>query len=97
MVKENKELPVLLNLNPNKKIKKNKERIFFSGHLFLRKIYYTLGFDTICNNISDKYKFNFDINSIVECLVFSRIIWPSSKFFTYIQSKRFIGNYNFDL
>lgn len=97
MVKENKELPVLLNLNPNKKIEKDKERTFFSGHLFLRKIYYTLGFDTICKNISDKYKFNFDINSIVECLVFSRIIWPSSKLSTYNQSARFIGDYNFDL
>lgn len=97
MIKENKELPVVVTLNPNKKIEKDKERTFFSGHLFLRKIYYSLGFDTICKNISDKYKFNFDINSIVECLVFSRIIWPSSKLSTYNQSKRFIGDYNFDL
>ena len=95
--KENKELPVTISLNPNKKIEKDLTRCFFSGHLFLRKIYYELGIDKICKNISNKYNFNFDLNSIVECLVFSRIIWPSSKLSTYENSKKFIGNYNFDI
>lgn len=97
LIKQNKELPVILTLNPNKKVEKNINRHFFSGHLFLRKIYYELGIDKICKNISDKYNFNFDLNSIVECLVFSRIIWPSSKLSTYEQSRKFIGNYNFDI
>ena len=97
MIRDNKELPVILTLDPNKQIEKDEERTFFSGHIFLRKIYYTLGYDTIFKNISNKYKFNFDINSIVECLVFARIIWPSSKLSTFNQSKRFIGDYNFDL
>lgn len=97
MIKDNKELPVNLVLDPNKRIEKDLERSFFSGHLFLRKIYYELGIDKICQNIKNKYRFTFDINSIVECLVFARIIWPSSKLSTYEQSKRFIGNYNFDI
>lgn len=97
MIKDNKELPLILSLDPNKKIEKNLERTFFSGILFLRKIYYHLGFDKIFQNIDNKYKFNFDINSIVECLIFARIIWPSSKLSTYYQSKKFIGNYNFEL
>src|SRR5699024_8004229 len=83
--------------DPNKRIEKDLERSFFSGHLFLRKIYYELGIDKICQNIKNKYRFTFDINSIVECLVFARIIWPSSKLSTYEQSKGFIGNYNFDI
>ena len=97
MIKNNKELPVNLVLDPNKRIEKDLERSFFSGHLFLRKIYYELGLDKICQNIKSKYKFTFDINSVVECLVFARIIWPSSKLSTYEQSKKFIGNYNFDI
>ena len=97
MIKENIELPVSLTLDPNKRIEKDVERSFFSGHLFLKKIYYELGINKICQNIKDKYKFTFDINSIIECLVFSRIIWPSSKLSTYQQSKKFIGNYNFDI
>lgn len=97
MIKDGKELPVHLTLDPNKQIEKNENRNFFSGHLFLRKIYYELGIDKICENIKNKYRFTFDINSIVECLVFARIIWPSSKLSTYEQSKKFVGNYNFEL
>lgn len=97
MLKDGKELPVNLTLDPNKQIEKDITRSFFSGHLFLRKIYYDLGIDKICKNIKEKYSFKFDINSIVECLVFARIIWPASKLSTYEQSRKFIGNYNFDL
>ena len=97
MIKENKEPPVNLTLNPNKQIEKDVNRSFFSGHLFLRKIYYELGIDKICENIRKKYHFTFDINQIVECLLFARIIWPSSKLSTFEQSKKFIGNYNFDI
>ena len=96
-IKENKELPVKLLLDPNKQIEKDINRTFFSGHIFLRKIYYQLGIDKICKEIKKKYHFTFDINSIVECLIFARIIWPISKLSTYEQSKKFIGNYDFDL
>ena len=97
MIKDGKELPVNIVLDPNKQIEKDINRSFFSGHLFLRKIYYKLGIDKICENIKNKYNFTFDINSVVECLVFARIIWPSSKLSTYEQSRKFIGNYNFDI
>lgn len=97
MIKDGKEPPVILTLDPNKQIGKDVTRSFFSGHLFLRKIYYDLGIDKICENIKKKYSFKFDINSIVECLVFARIIWPASKLSTFEQSRKFIGNYNFDL
>ncbi len=97
MIKNGKEPPVILTLDPNKQIEKDVNRSFFSGHLFLRKIYYDLGIDKICKNIKEKYNFKFDINSIVECLVFARIIWPASKLSTFEQSRKFIGNYNFDI
>lgn len=96
-IQENKELPVHITLDPNKQIEKNVDRAFFSGHLFLRKIYYELGINKICEEIKNKYKFTFDINQVVESLVFSRIIWPSSKLSTFEQSKKFIGNYNYDI
>lgn len=73
------------------------KRSFYSGHFFLRKIYYKLGIDKICQSIKDNYKFEFDINKVLECLVFSRIIWPSSKLSTFEQSREFIGDYDFDL
>ena len=97
LLKDGKELPVVLSLDPNKQIEKDINRVFFSGHLFLRKIYYDLSINKICQNIKQKYNFTFDINKVVECLVFSRIIWPASKLSTYEQSRKFIGNYDFDI
>ena len=97
LLKDGKELPVVLSLDPNKQIEKDINRVFFSGHLFLRKIYYDLAINKICQNIKQKYNFTFDINKVVECLVFSRIIWPASKLSTYEQSRKFIGNYDFDI
>ena len=88
MVKEGRELPIHITLDPNKQIEKDENRIFFSGHLFLRKIYYDLGINKICENIKNKYKFTFDLNTIVECLVFARIVWPASKLSTFEQSKK---------
>lgn len=96
-IKDGKEPKIIVELDPNRRIKKDDNRSFYSGHLFLRKIYYLLGIDRICNSMKENYKFEFDINKVVECLVFSRIIWPSSKLSTYEQSKKFIGNYDFNL
>ncbi len=96
-IKDGKEPKISVEFDPNKRIEKDINRSFLSGHLFLRKIYYQLGIDKICNTIKDNYKFEFDINKVVECLVFSRIIWPSSKLSTYQQSRKFIGNYDFDI
>ena len=53
-IKENKEPPVNLSLNPNKQIEKYTNRCFFSGHLFLRKIYYELGIDKIIDLLQYK-------------------------------------------
>lgn len=96
-IKDGKEPKTIIELDPNRRIEKNVNRSFYVGHLFLRKIYYILGIDKICESIKESYKFEFDINKIVECLVFSRIIWPSSKLSTFEQSKKFIGDYNFNL
>ena len=96
-IKENKEPIINVEFDPNKQIGKGMKRSFYSGHFFLRKIYYKLGIDKICQSIKDNYKFEFDINKVLECLVFSRIIWPSSKLSTFEQSREFIGDYDFDL
>ena len=97
MIKENKELPIQITYDPNKQIEKNVKRTFFSGHLILRKIYYDLHINQICDLIKSKYNFEFDLNKVVECLVFARIIWPASKLSTYEQTRKFIGIYDFDI
>jgi transposase len=83
--------------NPNKKINFGIKRKFNVGYLFLEKIYNELKIKNICNNIQDKYKFQFDLNEILSYLVYARIIYPSSKLETFKQCQNFIEQPNFKL
>ena len=50
----------------------------------------------ICNDITDKYQFKFDLNDILSKLIFSRILFPASKLKTLELSKKFVEQPNFD-
>jgi len=88
---------VMVKYSPSKVIKKDEQRSFNGGYLFLQKIYHDLGLHKICKEISQKYKFNFDLNSILSRLIYSRIIFPASKLETFKLSSKFIEQPNFDL
>ena len=88
---------VIVKYSPIKIINKDEQRSFNGGYLFLQKIYHELGLHNICKEISQKYKFNFDLNSILSRLIYGRVIFPSSKLATYQLSTRFIEQPNFDL
>ncbi|MDD4408885.1 MAG: IS1634 family transposase [Clostridia bacterium] len=92
------ENPIIqINKNSGKQISKNNQITFNGGYLFLDKIYHELKLNKICDNISKKYKFEFDLNSILSRLLYGRIIFPSSKLATYELSKKFIEQPNFEL
>ena len=95
--KENIQPDVIAKYSPNKIIEKGAQRSFNGGYLFLQQIYHELGLDKICKNIKDKYKFTFDLNSILSRLVYGRIIFPSSKLKTNKLSLKFIEPPNFKL
>ena len=78
-------------------IPKNTAQQFNVGYLFLKDIYYSLKIDKIVKNISKKYKFEFNLNEVLSSLVFSRIIYPSSKLKTYELSKNFIETPRYNL
>ena len=88
---------ILVPFEQSKIISKGEQRSFNGGYLFLQKIYNELKLNKICKDISQKYKFDFDLNSILSRLIYSRVIFPSSKLATYELSKRFIEQPNFDL
>jgi len=88
---------VLVKYSPTKIINKDEQHSFNGGYLFLQKIYHELGLHKICKEISQKYKFDFDLNSILSRLIYGRVIFPSSKLATYHLSKRFIEQPNFEL
>ena len=94
--KENK-LDVYIKKSASTLIPKNIQNSFNVGYIFLEKIYHDLGLNNICSEISDKYKFNYDLDNILSRLVYSRIIYPSSKLATFELSKKYIEQPNFEL
>jgi len=88
---------MLVKYSPSKLINKGEQHLFNGGYLFLQKIYHELGLHKICKRISQRYKFDFDLDSILSRLVYGRVIFPSSKLATHELSKKFIEQPNFDL
>ncbi len=94
--KENNET-FLLKLYTQKEISYDKQVQYNAGYLFLQKIYYGLKLDKVCLEIAKKYKFDYDLNKILKDLIFSRIIYPSSKLSTYKLAKNFLEQPNYEL
>lgn len=88
---------IIIEKSQNVQIPMNQQNIFNCGYLFIEKIYYELKLNNICNNISKKYNFNFDLNDILSKLVYGRIIFPSSKLATNELSKKFLEQPKFEL
>ena len=88
---------ILIKKSPSKIISKDEQFCFNVGYVFLQNIYHSLRLNNICSEISDKYKFNYDLDNILSRLVYSRIIYPSSKLATFELSKKYIEQPNFKL
>ena len=88
---------IILKLSQSKKLKDNEQYTFNGGYLFLQNIYYKLGLNKICNEITDKHQFKYDLNSILSRLIYGRIIYPSSKLKTLELSKNFLEQPSFEL
>ena len=80
----------------SKLLNKNEQQLFNGGYLFLQDIYYDLKINNICKDISLKYQFKYDLNDILSKLIYSRIIYPSSKLKTLELSRNFIEQPNFE-
>jgi transposase len=88
---------VIVRYSQSKLIKKNVQISFNGGYLFLQQLYHQLGLHKICNDISAKYKFTFNLDSILSRLVYGRILFPSSKLNTYQESKNLLEQPDFEL
>ena len=88
---------VMVRYSPAKQIARGEQKSFNGGYLFLQNIYHQLGLSKISKVISDKYKFTYNLDSILSRLVYSRIIFPASKLATCDQSKLFIEQPEFEL
>lgn len=91
------QLPILITKYEDRIIEKDVQNLFNGGYLFLEDIYYGLRMNKICENITSRYQFKFDLNSILSNLIYARIIYPASKLKTMELSKNFLEQPNFDL
>lgn len=81
---------IVLRYSPAKQIEKGQQAIVNVGYLFLQDIYYQLGLQKICREITKKYQFTYDLNSVLSCLIYARVIYPGSRAATHELSKRFL-------
>ena len=81
---------VLIKHSASKLIDKDVPRSANVGYLFLQDIYYSLGLHKICSEISERYKYNYNLNDILSLLVYSRIIAPGSKRSSLRQAQDFL-------
>ena len=88
---------IIIKKNNKKIIPMNIHSTFNIGYLFLEKLYNELNIKDICDSISSKYQFHFDLNEILSYLIYARIIYPSSKLETYKQCQNFIESPKFKL
>ena len=86
-----------ISFSPVRSISLNEQRSFNAGFLFLQKIFYDLGMDKICKTLKKNRRIEYDMVSILSRLVYSRIIFPSSKKTTFELSKKFVEEANFEL
>ena len=86
-----------IELNSGTDLVMDEQRRFNGGYLFLQSIYYELGLHKICRAISSRYSFEYDLNDIMSRLIYTRILYPSSKRSSYQDSRRFIEKPSFEL
>ena len=87
----------MVQYSPTKLTEKEQQRSFNGGYLFLQKIYHELGFHKICEEISRRHKFTYNLDSILSRLLYGRIIFPDSKLSTFNLSSRFLEKPDFEI
>ena len=88
---------IIVRYSQKKLISKGEQRCYNCGYLFLQSIYYSLGLDRICAKISARHKFDYDLNEILSRLIYTRILYPSSKQRSTQLAKMFVEQPSFEL
>ncbi|WP_269412169.1 IS1634 family transposase [Lentibacillus daqui] len=78
---------IIAKYNPDKQIERDKQTLFNTGYLFLQSIYHELKLDKVCQEISQKYEFEYDLNEILTRLLYLRVLHPTSKKGTFEHAK----------
>src|SRR5690554_6504617 len=88
---------VIVKYSQSRQIEKGVQKSFNGGYLFLQQIYHQLGLHKICKDISTKYKFTYNLDSILSRLIYGSILFPSSKLKTCQESSCLLEQPDFEL
>lgn len=89
-IAEGREGEVLLRLSPGKKMDAQQNVKRNVGQLYLKKLYYRLGWDAVIKGIAEKTDSEYDLDAIVQMLLYTRILFPASKKSSLEQSACFV-------
>lgn len=89
--------PVTVCLRQGEQMDMDEQKKFNGGYLALSKVYHQLGLDKICDDISAKYGFEYDLDNILSNLIYTRVLYPGSKLSSFAESHRFIEQPRFKL
>jgi hypothetical protein len=81
---------IKVEFSPSAQIPLDSAVLFNGGYLFLQAIYYKLKLDEVCRVISEKYRFEYDLNAILCHLICTRILYPSSKLSSFESARCFL-------
>ena len=94
---KNNTLKLSIDLSEDKQISFNEIRTCDGGYLFLQRIFYELGLDDICKDICKDHGFEYDLSQILACLIYERILSPSSKLSSFFSMQHMLKKPSFML
>lgn len=89
--------PISIQFDKMEILRENENNRKNLGHIALSKIYHELELDVFLRNQSRKWKNEFNLNSIVKLLVYSRILNPASKKKTFESKNMYFDKMDFYL
>lgn len=70
---------IMPRLHPARLIEKGEAQSCGCGYLFLKQIYHQIGLDRICRAIGKRHGYRYDLDAVLQMLVFGRVMAPASK------------------
>lgn len=95
--KEKDAQTVLIPFHADRQLDLDHQTFFRGGYLFLQSVYYALQLNKTCRKLKNRYKFEYDLNSILSDLIYARVLEPSSKRSSYKTASEFLERPSYEL
>lgn len=95
--KENEAKEIKISFHANRLLDYDVQKFYRGGYLFLQSIYYGLQLDKTCRKLKTKYKFQYDLNSVLSDLIYARILEPTSKRSSFKLANEFLEQPSYEL